>query len=174
MNHIDDEKIQAYLDQELDDAERDEIEAHLTSCSSCRAAKRQYQLLYQGLGRGAGFYLPENFSVKVMGNVNNAARSLPAGLKNLFIALFGVVVGINTVLYYFDYRAYAKTMSADWKVDMQLLDSFKTLTTLFNQGIEPFVYVILILLVLALFDRWVLNRIHPLTRLSLNNSSNRA
>jgi anti-sigma factor RsiW len=72
------ERITALVDGELPPAEREELEAHLTSCAACREARAAEEAVAARLRSAPRPALPAGFSADVMAKVAGGAAS-PAG-----------------------------------------------------------------------------------------------
>ncbi len=101
MNHLNEERIQNYLDGSLNAAEQAAIRQHIDACDECRHTVNAFQEVYTLLEADAHFDLPKNFTHQVLKKTHKAAiGSLQFGLLQLFSALAAVIVLINVVLYY--------------------------------------------------------------------------
>ncbi|HPI73986.1 MAG TPA: zf-HC2 domain-containing protein [bacterium] len=90
--HLDDERIQNYLDGGLTAAENAEAQGHLAECDECRRQMEWYQKIYAGLGAGE----PELFSSQWQDRVLQAVEGESLGF--LHHQLRQVFAGVAVVL----------------------------------------------------------------------------
>ncbi len=64
------EKLSALLDDELSEAERDTVLAHLDACEDCRAYFAELNAMHEALGELEEYDTPENFAAGVMARLH--------------------------------------------------------------------------------------------------------
>ena len=161
LKHADEDRIQEYLDGVMEDGEREALQRHLDGCETCRAMFQEYRTLYSGLGDGSEFHLPADFSAKVIARVkSNSMGRVHVNLMHLFITFFGLILGINAMLYYYDFQSLvSEVRGTNW--GFQFLPQFVAQLRTYTGAVEvKYFYVLLILILLALFDRLFLQSRH--------------
>jgi hypothetical protein len=163
VNHLSDMQIQEYLDGSLEENETAAVRSHLSNCPLCKKEMAHYKSLYDGLGDETGFQLPPHFASLVTAKLKRESLgSVHSKLWQIFLSLFGLIVGINTTLYFYDIKPlFAKFKDMDFSLRF-LTESFSnTKVALVNardrmsMDITLFIATIVVLLLLAIIDRFV-------------------
>ncbi len=104
MSCYDAERINRYLEGELDIAAREEFERHLGLCPACRRAVDEWRRMTEAASSLPPLELPAGFSQRVMARIEGRPRTSVFGWLALgstaFVSLAAVVVGVLVVLGY--------------------------------------------------------------------------
>ena len=161
MKHLTDEQLMNYLDNALSDRDSHAVRQHLSECSSCQKEFSTFESLYQKLRDEGEFSLPPQFSLLVLAKIKKESLgSVHSKLWQVFLALFGIIVGINTTLYYYDIRPLLQKLD-DTHISMdfipQVILTLKTALFSFKAKVDSdyslFLATAVIILLLALIDR---------------------
>ncbi len=161
VNHLDEKRIQDFLDKNLNTVERAAIRQHIDQCDVCRDKVHAMQHLYSILEEDTDFELPKNFTARVLKKTHQYAMgSLQFGLLQLFFVLATIIVAINVMLSYVQVNKFvqtAETTSASFR------EIFTIFASLFGNIYEKIqfdgFYIVLIFIgLLGLFalDRFIL------------------
>ncbi|MEA2030234.1 MAG: hypothetical protein U9N55_01380 [candidate division Zixibacteria bacterium] len=160
MRHISDDEMQAYLDQS-DFSEKDNLKHHLRTCSWCRNRFRQYQQLYEGLGKDSGYKLPEGFSDSVMARLSivSSVSSVHRQLNVLWGSL-GLIATLCLVWYFIDLESLAVCFTRPFtplvQVGQVILLQIRDFLSIADGYAVPLVASGLIILGVAVVDRLLL------------------
>lgn len=72
--HITIDKLQAYLDQDLDLAKHQEVEDHLDQCPSCREELSRHENLFSGLENLPALELEKDLSIPVLAQLREETK----------------------------------------------------------------------------------------------------
>ena len=125
-----------YLDKELSAAERDEVEAHLGFCSSCRAEVEELRDLVDGIARSDTVSVPDSLWTSIERRLDRTQRAVPPAPSARRLRLrsapwaiaAGIVlaVGLGLVgLSSLDTTAHASTVDFGMLLDALPLDAQK-------------------------------------------------
>jgi len=73
-NHISTDQIQAYLDQGLDQAERQEVEIHLDQCPACREELSRLEIIFARLENLPPLELEKDLSLAVLAQLREESK----------------------------------------------------------------------------------------------------
>ncbi len=100
MNHIGPDRMDLYLEGELEAAERSALEAHLEGCPACRETledRRTWERAFSGL---APVEVPQGFAAAVMARLSARRRRVLGGLAgslSVTAAIFAALLGYRLV-----------------------------------------------------------------------------
>lgn len=101
MSCSDSERIDRYLEGELDAVAREEFERHLDLCPACRRAVNEWRLMTETAASLPPLELPPDFCRRVMDRIEGRPRTSVFGWLALgstaFVSLAAVVVGVLVV-----------------------------------------------------------------------------
>jgi anti-sigma factor RsiW len=108
------EQVQAYLDGELAESERQAVESHLAECEACAELARAYRGLFAGLGAAAIPEAPRRLTGAVLARVAVARRRRRLLQTCVLAAALLVGVGIAVVAGWGAVGAVPLQAFADW------------------------------------------------------------
>ncbi len=160
LKHLTDEEIQEYLDGNLSEDVALLTREHLKACPLCREAVKQYQSVYVGLGDDRGFELSKGFARSVVNKLPAEAEAKSySGIVNVLLVALGVAVSLGVTLYLIDLKPLGKALS-DFipgpELGTGLLDLAEGLLVGLNGNVEFLIVALLIFLLVAGLDRFVL------------------
>ncbi len=97
QGHLTEFQIQQYLDRQQPD--NSEIEAHLTSCSTCRETLKSYRAVYGALSEAPELHLTANLRNRIMGQIKPVRRfniSFETAFSITFFLISMITVGYLT------------------------------------------------------------------------------
>lgn len=157
INHLTDEQIQQYLDNGPDAIEHS-AEKHLEACDRCQMTLKEYQLLYNRLGRETETLLSPNFTSATMARIEALAEPA-AGLSRpmrAFVVL-GVLSCLLTIWYTINIKSLLNTLSSfllgQNVVESTVGSSLKTISAQFGDNLGIVLFAALILIGVALTDK---------------------
>jgi hypothetical protein len=163
MKHLADDQIQNYLDGGLPKGAKAAAELHLENCRSCQMEMKRYKALLKTLRNEDEFHLPAQFSAVVVSKIKKEALgSVQKRLWQIFMALCGIIIVINTTLYYYNIKPIiekVKNFNLSFDFLQQYITPFKTFLSAFqnHQKIDYHLMIVVavIMLILALIDRFI-------------------
>jgi hypothetical protein len=164
LEHLTDEEIQDYLDENLSGKITLLVRQHLEGCHRCREALKQYQSVYVGLEDEKGFELSKVFARSVVNKLpaEGEAKSYFSFL-NIFLALLGLAISIGITLRYVNLKPLGKALShvlPGPELGSGLLDLMKGLLLGLNGNLGFVAFALLTLLLVAGLDRLVFQPRH--------------
>lgn len=159
LEHLTDEEIQDYLDENLSEKITLLVRQHLEECHRCREALKQYQSVYVGLEDEKGFELSKVFARSVVNKLpaEGEAKSY-LSLLNIFLALLGAAISIGITLRYVNLKPLGKAIShllPGKELGIGLLDLMKGLLLGLNGNAGFVIIALLTLLFVAGLDRFI-------------------
>ena len=110
--HVTDQEMQDYLDGNLPQEEVSIFRGHLQSCQKCQTELTQYRALYSELQAEVAFELSPDFSASVMKSIRAEAKKvILVRLWNLLLPIIGIGIGVGVLIYYVDFKPFAKAFS---------------------------------------------------------------
>jgi hypothetical protein len=164
LKHLTDDDIQDYLDGNLSRQNALSVERHMDTCPLCREALRQYQDLYVNLKEDRGFDLSKGFARSII-------KRLPAeeeakshfSFVNIFLAILGIIISAGVTLYYVDLRPLGRAFSyilPRYEFGSEFFAFIKDFLVGLNGNVGLLVFALLILLIIAALDRFILQPKH--------------
>jgi len=156
--HLTDEQIQDYLDENLSQEQKTIIERHIQTCQKCQTELAQYRNLYTRLKSDVTFDLSPGFSIRVMKTIRAEARkAFLARLWNLLLPVLGIAVGIGAMIYYVDFKPFVKIFADSLNparyVDSAVVSNLNQILVRLNVNLNLIVFAGLSLLVVILIDQ---------------------
>lgn len=157
IDHLSDEQIQQYLDSGPS-AFGDSAEKHLEGCHRCQATLKEYQVLYNRLGRETETLLSPNFTSDTMAKIE--ALAVPAarlGRPMFYYVVLGVVSCLLAIWYTIDLKAALNAVGSfllgQNVIESTVGSSLKTVSSQFGDNIGIIIFAALILIGVALTDK---------------------
>jgi predicted anti-sigma-YlaC factor YlaD len=106
IEHLTDAQIQDYLDGNMSPDEQRHLCEHTDMCEGCRNNLLSYQQLYRNLKDDRDIVLSRMFTKNVLALAKKESMGeVHIKLTSVFLIFFGVIVALNTVMYYYDFGA---------------------------------------------------------------------
>ena len=148
VNHLDDQQVQLYLDQTLDE-ERSNFESHLNSCQECRQKLAEYREIYGILNEDTVPQLSPDFSRSVLDRLQ---------IKSTFWSLYNdyllsglaIIIAITGLMIWFSPWNLIKGMFASFVNQMSVF--ITSLSPVLGGKIHLILGICLILIVIEIID----------------------
>lgn len=106
IEHLTDSQIQDYLDGNMSPDQQKSLCEHTDTCESCRNNLLSYQQLYHNLEDDRDVVLSRVFTKNVLMIAKKESMGeVHIKLTSVFLIFFGVIVALNTVMYFYDFGA---------------------------------------------------------------------
>ncbi|NOY61073.1 MAG: hypothetical protein GXO75_19350 [Calditrichaeota bacterium] len=162
MKHLDDEQIQAYVDGHLPAEEMRKVKTHLQECSFCRKEVQVYGQLFNILQQDIDFQLSANFARRTVSRIKKKSLGTVYNkLITVFFGLFGIILAVNISLYYVNFTSMINefkqdTLSFDLQIFTSIFEQINIFISQNNIDVRIILFAGIILLLLAVIDRFVL------------------
>ena len=151
-NHLTEEQIQGYLDDQ-DRFDLKAIEEHLRVCASCQKSLEEYRKLYTALNTDLFSALPNNFSEQVVSVVSGSRESRWQLFESGFIIAFFLFV-VAASIYFINPLAFLTNTATNIFIS---LSGFATkILPELNGNLPIFIVAILIFLLVEVIDKKIL------------------
>jgi len=88
-NHISTDRLQAYLDQGLDQAKHQEVEIHLNQCPACREELSRLEIIFARLENLPSLKLEKDLSIPVLAQLREETKLSPGITWTLVLEALG-------------------------------------------------------------------------------------
>ena len=151
-NHLTEEQIQGYLDDQ-DRFDSIAIKEHLKVCASCQKSLEEYRKLYTALNTDLFSALPNNFSEQVVSVVSGSRESRWQLFESGFIIAF-FLFGVAASIYFINPLPFLTNTATNI---FNSLSGFATkILPELNGNLPIFIVAILIFLLVEIIDKKIL------------------
>jgi len=151
-NHLNDEQIQSYLDNQ-DRFDKTYIQEHLKTCTFCQENLKEYRNLYTALNTDSFPALPKDFSTQIVSAISNPQESRWQFFESGFIIAF-FLFGISASLYFVNPLPFIANVVSN------IIGNLGEYATKFipelNGGLPIFIVAIVIFLLVEIIDKKIL------------------
>ena len=123
MKHLNDKTIQRYIDNELPENERKEIETHLEKCASCRQKVESQRVFSDKLKKSLETLAPDNITVPEF-SFRNASNQKVNIARIVFISSLSTACAIALIVFAFNLFSRPKTEPADFIFDYYTIEDY--------------------------------------------------
>ncbi|MBR5082240.1 MAG: zf-HC2 domain-containing protein [Bacteroidales bacterium] len=123
MKHLNDKTIQNYIDNELPERERKELETHLEKCPLCKQKAESQRVFSDKLKKSLDTMVPENISVPEF-SFRNAASPKVNITRIVFISSLSTACAIALIVFAFNWFSKPKSEPADFIFDYYTIEDY--------------------------------------------------
>ena len=156
MNHLSDEDIQKYLDNDPE-LNKAEVDNHLKICDRCRQDYMIYKQLYSELTDETGFMLSANFSESVVSRIKKNKEKSYNFFEGLLLAVAGLF-SVGLIFYFTNLGAVFLDIFA--KSTVQLKPFFEGTGNILGGNLTIILFAIIVLILFGFADRLFLSIKH--------------
>ncbi len=149
LNHINDDDIQDFLDGHSGQWVRN----HLDHCATCKESLAQYESIRERLNNDSPYQLPNNFSGKVMKQIEGERIAGSTSVFSLVLALLGIA-GFGVVLFFFRGLQVLQAAAGDF------IGALQSIVEALNGGLVLIAGALVTLLFLAVVDKGIVRSRH--------------
>jgi hypothetical protein len=151
MEHLTDSQIQDYLDDNVSPDLRKAFREHVDLCESCRQNLSFYRGLYRQLEDDGDIVLSRMFTKNILMTLKKeSVGEVHVKLTTVFLIFFGVIVGLNTVLYFYDFGALFDRLKQNIDLSPDYITTLKPQA--FSFEVNFYILTVVVLLLLAAAD----------------------
>ena len=123
MKHLNDKTIQSYIDNELPESERKEIEAHLEKCPSCKQKVESQRVFSDKLKKSLDTMVSDDIQVPEFSFRNTVSPKVNIA-RIVFISSLSTACAIALVMFAFNWFSKPKPEPADFIFDYYTIEDY--------------------------------------------------
>ena len=123
MKHLNDKTIQNYIDNELPESERKELETHLEKCPSCKQKVESQRVFSDKLKKSLDTMVSDDIPVPEFSFGNTASPKVNI-TRIVFISSLSTACAIALIVFAFNWFSKPKPEPADFIFDYYTIDDY--------------------------------------------------
>jgi len=123
MKHLNDKTIQSYIDNELPESERKELETHLEKCPTCKQKVESQRVFSDKLKKSLDTMVSDDIPVPEFSFRNTASQNVNI-TRIVFISSLSTACAIALIIFAFNWFSRPKPEPADFIFDYYTIEDY--------------------------------------------------